>query len=370
MRKIWTLDWILIFASALIFGSGLLALYSLSTAENTLSINPFTRQIAFAIIAITTLSFFAFFDYAYLRAYSSVLYFATLVFLAGVFLWGATVRGTAGWLTIGPVHIQPVEFSKIFLIVFLAHFLASKREKLGVIMTIIASFVFTLIAVVFVLLQPDAGSAMILLGVWAGMTFVSGIPRKYLLTLLLIGIVTVASTWFFLAPYQRQRLITVVQPENDPRGAGYNAIQSMIAVGAGGFFGKGIGHGTQSQLNFLPEQHTDFVFAVITEESGLLGAIILLTLFFIVLYRLRVIAQSAKDHFGYFLVVGIMVMFFLQIFVNIGMNVGIFPVTGIPLPLVSYGGSSLVSVSIALGIALNVYRCRRSTSQMRIIESY
>ena len=161
-----------------------------------------------------------------------------------------------------------------------------------------------------------------------------------------------------------------LQPENDPQGSGYNVIQSTIAVGSGGMTGKGIGHGSQSQLNFLPENHTDFIFAVIAEESGFAGAIFVLLLFCILMYRIKKAAQSANDNFGYLLAVGIMIMFFVQILINIGMNIGIMPVTGIPLPLLSYGGSSLVTVFISLGIVVNIYLKREKNADLNVTQSY
>jgi rod shape determining protein RodA len=196
---------------------------------------------------------------------------------------------------------------------------------------------------------------MIIVFSWAVMLSVSGISRKNLLVLLLAGLLISYSGWFVLRPYQKERLVNFVNPYNDPRGSGYNVIQSMVAVGSGGVWGKGLGHGSQSQLNFLPEKHTDFIFAVIAEELGFAGATAVLLLLGILLYRIKEVARMAGDNFGYLLAVGIMIMFFSQILVNIGMNIGVMPVAGVPLPLLSYGGSSLVAVLASIGILESIY---------------
>ncbi len=270
------------------------------------------------------------------------------------------MRGTAGWLHFGFFQVQPVEMAKLTLIIFLASFISKKKTELGEIVRIIVSFVLVFVLVVLVLKQPDLGSALVLSGIWAGMLFVSGIRIKHLILLLVVGMTVIGSSWFFLAPYQKDRVLTVLEPQADPKGSGYNVMQAIVAVGSGGLNGKGIGHGSQSQLNFLPEKHTDFIFSVIAEELGLFGSFLVLFLYGVILYRLKCIALSSQDNFGYLLTVGVMIMLFVQMLVNIGMNIGILPVTGIPLPLLSYGGSSLVTVLAALGLVSGVYMRRRS----------
>ena len=311
MGKLAKLDWILVGAVLLLLGVGLLVLYSMGI-------------------------------------------------LSVVLLWGSTVRGTAGWLHFGFFQVQPVEMAKLTLIIFLASFISKKKTELGEIVRIIVSFVLVFVLVVLVLKQPDLGSALVLSGIWAGMLFVSGIRIKHLILLLVVGMTVIGSSWFFLAPYQKDRVLTVLEPQADPKGSGYNVMQAIVAVGSGGLNGKGIGHGSQSQLNFLPEKHTDFIFSVIAEELGLFGSFLVLFLYGVILYRLKCIALSSQDNFGYLLTVGVMIMLFVQMLVNIGMNIGILPVTGIPLPLLSYGGSSLVTVLAALGLVSGVYMRRRS----------
>lgn len=332
--------------------------------------NIFSKQILFSFIAVAVAIFFSIVDYHYFQSYGSAVYFITLGILLAVIFFGVSIRGTSGWIGVGPFHIQPVEVSKLSLIIFLASFFSAKRMELGEIAKIIASLVLSVLMIFLVIKQPDFGSAMILSGIWIGMTLLSGISRKNLAILFFFGIFIAASGWFFLAPYQKERLENLFDPQSDPQGSGYNVIQSIVAVGSGGMTGKGIGHGSQSQLNFLPEKHTDFIFAVIVEELGVWGAFLVLFLFGVIFYRIKKIAVNAKDNFGYLIAVGIMIMFFLQILINIGMNIGIMPVTGIPLPFLSYGGSSLVSIFIAMGILMNIQSRGEKGSDLPVMQSY
>jgi rod shape determining protein RodA len=210
------------------------------------------------------------------------------------------------------------------------------------------------IAIFLVLMQPDFGSSLVLMVILLVMIFLSGIELKYLAGMFVIGLIIAVIGWFFLADYQKNRLINFVDPSNDPRGSGYNVIQSVIAVGSGGVNGKGLGHGSQSQLNFLPEKHTDFIFSVIGEEFGFIGIGILLILFLFLLWQLINVARDAKDNYGSLVVIGIVAMFFFHIFENVGMTMGLMPITGIPLPFISYGGSAMVSSIIAIGFIINV----------------
>jgi rod shape determining protein RodA len=354
MRKFFQLDWILLTAVFLLLGIGLLVLYSISSG-GWQGGGFFARQSVYVGLGLALLFFCVSLDYRHIQKYSTPLYFLTLGVLVGVLIWGSTVRGTAGWLNLGLFQIQPVEVAKIILIIFLASFISKKKSELGELVRLVVSFVLAAVLIFLVLKQPDLGSALVLTGIWVGMILVSGIRLRHFVYLALIGLTVIGSSWFFLAPYQKERILTVFQPQADPRGSGYNVMQAIVAVGSGGIKGKGVGHGSQSQLNFLPEKHTDFIFSVISEELGLVGAFFVLLLYGVLLYRLKRIAHRARDNFGYLLTVGVMIMFVIQIGVNIGMNIGIMPVTGIPLPLLSYGGSSLVSVLASLGLVLGVY---------------
>lgn len=361
MNSFLKLDWVIIIIVILLVSLGLLALYSVSFVENSFNSSYFQKQITAIIIGLAIMFFLSFYDYRAIDFYSTKLYFAIIAVLLAVIFWGVRVRGTVGWIGFGEFNIQPVEIAKVVMIIFLASFLSKKKTKLSTLARTITSVILVSIPVLLVLRQPDFGSASIIVAIWIGMLSVSGINKKNLLVLVLIVGVSFSAGWFLLKDYQKSRIKNFITPYADPRGSGYNVIQSTVAVGSGGVWGKGLGHGSQSQLNFLPEKRTDFIFAVIAEELGLIGAGIVLMLFAVLFYRIKETARLARDNFGYLLTVGVMVMFFVQIFVNIGMNVGISPVAGVPLPLLSYGGSSMVSVLAALGIIQSVHIRRAKT---------
>jgi rod shape determining protein RodA len=358
MNSLIKLDWVIIIIVVLLIGIGLLALYSVSFTDNVFNSSYFHKQIIAVAIGLLVMFFLAFYDYRAIDFYSTKLYFMIIAVLVAVIFWGVRVRGTVGWLGFGDFNIQPVEIAKIVVIVFLASFLSKKKMKLSILTKIIASAVLVSIPVFLVLRQPDFGSASIIMAIWAGMLIASGIDRKNLLLLAIIAGLAFSSGWFLLRDYQKSRIKNFITPYEDPRGSGYNVIQSTVAVGSGGIFGKGLGHGSQSQLNFLPEKRTDFIFAVIAEELGLVGSGIVLILFTILFYRIKETARLARDNFGYLLTVGIMVMLFSQTLINIGMNIGVSPVAGVPLPLLSYGGSSMLSALAGLGIIQSVYMRR------------
>jgi rod shape determining protein RodA len=305
--------------------------------------------------------FFAFYDYRAIRRWSTPLYFLSIIFLIAVILWGSTIRGTTGWLGFGMFHVQPVEIVKIIMIIFLAGFFSKKKNQLSLTVRIIASVILVLVPVILILLQPDFGSAAVIVAIWAVMLVMSGINLKNFSILVISGLLVSFSTWFVLKDYQKDRLVNFVNPERDPRGSGYNVLQSIVAVGSGGIWGKGLGHGSQSQLNFLPEKHTDFIFAVISEELGFFGATATLILLALVLYRIKETARFSRDNFGFLVSIGIMGAVFFQIIVNVGMNLGVMPVAGVPLPFLSYGGSSLVSTLASMGIVQSVYMRRKRT---------
>lgn len=362
LNKVLKIDWVLLLCATLLLGIGLAVLYSISMATSSDgSLSIFWRQIIFAGIGIVGMLFFAATNYQNLKSQSTTIYFLTLIVLVFVLLFGKNVRGTVGWISIGSFNIQPVEIAKLSLIIFLASFISQKKMELGEMGRLVASLILSGIMIFLVVSQPDFGSAMVLVGIAIGMTLVSGISTKKIIFIVIAGVVISITGWFQLEPYQKDRILSLVKPGVvDPRGSGYNVIQSMIAVGSGGLMGKGIGHGSQSQLNFLPEKHTDFIFASIAEELGLLGSLFVIVLYGIMFWRMRTIAMSSPDNLGFLITVGIMLMFFLQVWENIGMNIGIMPVTGIPLPLLSYGGSSLIVVLASIGI-LSSIGSRRET---------
>jgi len=355
------LDWINMATVFLLLALGLTALYSVSWVDNVLNLEHFNRQIVALILGLILATFFASFDYRLLSSYSTRFYFVTIAMLLAVFFLGTTVRGTTGWIGFENLRFQPVEIVKLIMIIFLASFLSKKKTELEMLPRIIASIVLVALPVYLVLKQPDFGSAAVIIAIWIGMLIASGINKKSLAIIFLVGVLAATSGWFILKNYQKARIINFVKPSNDPLGSGYNVIQSIVAVGSGGIFGKGLGHGSQSQLNFLPEKHTDFIFASIAEELGMIGSAIVLILYGTLLYRLKETARLARDNFGYLVVIGIIIMIFVQIFINIGMNIGIVPVAGVPLPLLSFGGSSLITILASLGIIQSVFTRRMKT---------
>ncbi|OGI19566.1 MAG: rod shape-determining protein RodA [Candidatus Moranbacteria bacterium RIFCSPLOWO2_02_FULL_48_19] len=363
LRTFFKFDWILVAVTVLLLGVSLLTLSSLSVAGN---VDYFLKQLIFVLLGLGIMLFTAFLDYRHIEKYSTALYFITAIILFSVLLFGASVRGTAGWLSFGVFQVQPVEVAKVTLIIFLASFISKKKSELGEWTRVIASLILSAVLIFLVLRQPDLGSSLVLAAIWGGMLFASGLRAKHLITLFLLGAVLVSSGWFALADYQKERINTFIHPESDPRGSGYNVLQAIVAVGSGGISGKGIGHGSQSQLNFLPEKHTDFIFAVIAEELGLTGAFFVIGLYLALLYRIKRIGDTAGDNFGYLVAVGVLVMFFSHIAINIGMNIGLLPVTGLPAPLLSYGGSSLFSMLFSLGLLLSIYQRKKGNDDLRI----
>lgn len=368
LGKILRLDWILITAVLLLLGVGLLALYSISASEkiNAQEANFFAKQAVAFAVGIIVMFIFSLVDYHNFRSHSKIIYFLMLLVLILVLIKGSLVRGTTGWISFGFLNFQPVEIAKVLLILSLASFITKSKAMLSEITRLVASFAIAGVAIGLVLLQPDFGSALVLMAILVTMLLLSGIEWKYLAVMVALGILSLVMTWFLLADYQRNRIINFVNPENDPKGSGYNVIQSMVAVGSGGLLGKGLGHGSQSQLNFLPENHTDFIFAVIVEEFGVVGAGVIIILLLVIFYRLKRIAQIAMDNFGYLIAAGSMAMFFVQVMVNIGMNIGVMPVTGIPLIFLSYGGSSLVVSFMTIGIINNIFLVSRRNLETRI----
>lgn len=343
---------------------GLLALYGILLNDPDSGTLNFKKQIVSCFLGIAAMLFLTFFDYRVLSLYSTKMYFIVAALLVLVIFFGTSIRGTTGWIGMGAFHIQPVEIAKLTMVIFLASFLSQKKTQLSIVVRTIASIVLVFIPVFLILRQPDFGSAAIIVGVWAIMLSVCGLNRKNLTILFLIFIIAAGIGLAFIKDYQKERIMNFLDPGRNPRGSGYNAIQSMVAVGSGQLFGKGFGHGSQSQLNFLPEKHTDFIFAVIAEELGFFGAVAVFILFGFLFYRMKETARMARDNLGYLITVGIMIMIFLQVLVNIGMNVGIMPVTGVPLPFLSYGGSSLVVTLSAIGIVQNIYLKRVKNIQV------
>ena len=346
-------DWIMIGTALLLACVGLAMLFSASS-EGSLFSARFIRQSVSVSVAFSLFIIVSAFPYHSLRRYSIPLYILGLGGLLAASQTGRVVRGTVSRLELFGVQIQPSEFIKIALIVLLAWFFA--RKKVINLAVVIYSAAIVGLAAALVALEPDIGEAALIITLWVTMMIFIGTPWRYLLTLGIMGIIGFWAAWHWMfAEYQKARLITFIDPTSDPLGAGYNVMQSIVAFGSGGLLGRGLGHGPQSQLKFLPEQHTDFILASIGEELGFIGITLVFSLYAILLWRILKIARITQDPFGQYLAVGAFIMLLTSFFVSTGMNMGLLPVTGIPLPLVSFGGSNMVSTFIMLGIIQSIH---------------
>jgi len=289
-------------------------------------------------------------DFAYL-AYA--LNLAALVFLL---LFGGERYGARRWIDLGPFSVQPSEFVKITVILALAAFLGERRERIGTLKNYIGAVILVMPAVLLIFLQPDLGTALVILPILLVMLFICGESARYILSTIALGFLSLPILWSFLKDYQKTRLMVFLNPDLDPLGAGYTIIQSKIAIGSGGIFGKGWLSGTQSYLEFLPERHTDFIFSVIGEEWGFIGALILIGLYALVIARGIRIISSAEDIYGKAIASGVVTLIAFQVFVNISMTIGLMPVVGLPLPAISYGGSNTIASLISVGFLLSISR--------------
>jgi rod shape-determining protein RodA len=312
------------------------------------------RQMSWIALAAVLLLFLINISYQKFIDISYALYTINVTFLALVLVLGRERLGAQRWFAIGDFAFQPSEFIKICFILVMASVLGSKRTSLKSVGALILPLIVLAVPFVLVLVQPDLGTALLLIPIFFAMMYVGGARVKHLMILFLSGLAAMPFFWHFLRDYQKQRLLVFLNPNVDPLGAGYTIIQSKIAVGSGGLIGKGWLAGTQNQLNFLPERHTDFIFSVIGEEWGLFGALVLILLFFMIVRRSLDIVYSTNDMYGKLVAVGIITLLTLQVVINIAMTIGFMPVVGIPLPFVSYGGSSMLTSFIAIALLLNV----------------
>lgn len=317
------------------------------------------RQGMFALVNCAMIFFLMNFDYKILQGYGNRLYIFNLLMLIAVMIMGHSALGAQRWIQIGPITLQPSEFSKIIMIISLASVLEDKIGKLNTFRDLLPIAAYVGVPFLLVLKQPDLGTSLVFMAILLGMLFAAGINLRLLGMIFGAGLAVMPIFWHFLKEYQKMRLLVFMNPNVDPLGSGYHIIQSKIAIGSGMLYGKGLFGGTQSQLNFLPENHTDFIFAVVGEELGFIGGVLLLVLYLILLRRGVQVAREASDNFGMLLAVGITSMLGFHVLVNVGMTTGIMPVTGIPLPFMSYGVSSLTTNLMSIGILLNIYMRRQ-----------
>jgi rod shape determining protein RodA len=322
----------------------------------------FEKQVLWIALSVVVFFVFSFVDFRFLRRTSVIvlLFILTALSLIAIFTFGEVVKGAQSRFSLGLFAIQPADPAKIVIIALLAKYFSRRHIAIAHIRHILVSGAYALIIFVLILLQPDFGSAIMIAFVWLGLVLVSGISKKHLLGVLLAGILAIGGLWFFVfEDYQKDRIITFIHPLADIQGAGYNAYQSTIAVGSGTVLGKGIGYGTQSKLQFLPEYETDFIFASYAEEWGFVGVLFLFTLFGLVFWRILTFAQLGATNFETLFALGVFVLFMAHFTVHVGMNIGLLPVTGVTLPFMSYGGSHLLTEFAALGMLMGMRRYGR-----------
>jgi rod shape determining protein RodA len=339
----------------LIFLVGLLSLYSSSYSTNPTLL---MRQLIWGAIGIIALFMVVNIKFNKIIGFIYLLYSLTILVLIAVLILGEAKLGAQRWLNLGPLNFQPSEFAKIVVILTLARYLGEKASYYYLTSEewkrLFVSISLVLVPLLLILKEPDLGTAISLLPILFVMLYIARINVKYLFLTLGIGVISSPIFWHFLKDYQKERLLVFINPNIDPLGVGYTMIQSKIAIGSGRLLGKGWLSGTQNQLNFLPERHTDFIFSVIGEEWGFLGSVIVVFLYFFLIRRCLNIASQMEDLFSRLVCYGIVIMLSFQIIVNIAMTIGLMPVVGLPLPLMSYGGSSIVVTFIALGILMNL----------------
>ncbi len=349
-------DWALCAAMLLLAAVGVLTIYSALyplTEENRWE-DPIFRQALFLAIGIVFYGVFAWIDYRVFIRLSPWIYLGIISLLIATLFIGGTAFGSQRRIEVGPFDIQSSELAKVLMILVLARILDGELYSLKGLLPLLMSLVAMALPVILIYEQPDFGTAVVLGITWLGMVFLAGVHWEHLLLLGLIGSLAAPLVWFEMEDYMRERVVSFVLPNQDPSGASYNITQALISIGSGGWWGKGLFQGTQSHLRFLRVRHTDFVFSVFAEEFGFIGSMLLLGLFLCLILRTINVALTANDRYGRLVAGGVACMLFGQTFINLGMNANLLPVTGLPLPLISYGGSSLVSTMMVLGVVESI----------------
>jgi len=348
-------DIALLLLSLVIFSVGLLSIYSAThTEEAAFAKNLVTKQLIWMAVSLLMLLIILKFDYQNYINLAYPLYIITAIFLILVLVIGRTKFGASRWFSLGGFTFQPSEFAKLVLILVLASYLGRRRAEELAITDIAVSLLLTFPFIYLIAVEPDLGTAIVLLAILVSMLYVGRARVRHLVFLIGSAVISTPLLWHVLRDYQKQRLLVFLNPNADPLGAGYTIIQSKIAIGSGSFLGKGWLSGTQNQLNFLPERHTDFIFSVVGEEWGFLGSLFLILLYFVFMQRALSITSSTSDPYARLIATGVITMLTFQIFVNIAMTLGFMPVVGLPLPLMSYGGSSLITTMASIALLLNI----------------
>lgn len=348
------LDWPLIVIVLLLSGVGLFTIYGIGSPESSVFLK---KQIFFLGLGLLLMFSLSFFDYRVFKNYSSILLILYLLSLFSLFfvLFSQEIRGATSWFRLGPLNFEPIELVKIVIILLLAKYFSFRHIEMYRIRHLIVSGIYISLPVSIIILQPDFGSILVLFSIWLGLIIVAGIKFRHLFILFLIMVLLFLGSWFvLLKDYQKQRILIFLNPQEDPFGRGYHISQSLIAVGSGGWFGRGMAASSQAGLKFLPEQHTDFIFATLAEQRGLAGVFFLLILFAFLFWRIIKIALISLNNFSRLFAAGLAITIFSQLVINIGMNMALLPITGLTLPFISYGGSSLVSIFLGLGILQSI----------------
>ncbi|MBU1046710.1 rod shape-determining protein RodA [Patescibacteria group bacterium] len=351
------IDWILLFSVLPIVAAGLITMNSF-TGDNYF----FEKQIIWLAVSLIAFFVLSFIDFRFLRKTQVLiplfLFFVTI--LLGLFITGSVFKGAQSWFNLGLFSVQPADLVKLVLILLLAKYFSKRHIEIANVRHILVSGFYAFVFFILVLLQPDFGSAIIIFFIWLGMVLVSGISKKHLIAVFLIGAVAFAGLWFYVfQDYQKDRIMTFIHPMADIQGTGYNAYQSTIAVGSGQLMGKGVGFGTQSRLQFLPEYETDFIFAAFAEEWGFVGVMLLFVFFAILIWRILANAMKGSTNFEVLYGLGLAILIISHFTIHVGMNIGLLPVTGITIPFMSYGGSHLLTEFAALGILMGMRKYKR-----------
>lgn len=348
-------DWVVFGSVLLLTAFGLSIIYSVGLGGGDAAMLNFKKQLVFAGIGIIALLAVSMFNFHALYSLGWWVYGGAVGLLLLVLAIGTTVRGTQGWFDIGGFSLQPSELVKIALVIVLAKYLSSASYKSYQLRHLAVTGLITAVPAGLILLQPDFGSAMIIVAFWIGLLALFGLNRRQITVSVMAGLLIFALSFvFLLKPYQKERITSFFNPSVSSLDQGYNVAQAIIAIGSGGMFGRGLGFGSQSQLKFLPESQNDFIFAVIGEELGLVGIGLVLAFFAVLFFRLMYWAYKLDNNFGLYIVLGAIILLFIEMFINVGMNIGLLPVVGISLPFLSYGGSSMIASMLLVGVVESV----------------